>query len=674
MGIYVGNGWIVHSSRYGTTLTPMTGWYETSFAWGRSPLVEAGLEYWAVAEGRRTIPTRHQIGTFALGIAAALAVVTLAFSSGGYFPSDHGLLAFAFALVAFVAVLVLDDLAIDRRSVVLVGGLVGFALWQLLSILWSPTATWPVLEAERTLIYVVAGASLVLVVTRERVVPLVAGIVAGVSVVAVYALATRLFPGRIGGPYDPSAGYQLAEPIGYWNALGLLLAMGLLLALGLALEGTRPARGVVGALLVPISVALYFTFSRGALVALAVGVIVFLVLRSRALASLVVTVAAPGVAVLLASRATALTRSGEPLAAAQDQGSRLAIAVVVLSAVGAAAALAQPRLAARATLRWSSGRRLALVSCFLVLGALVAVSTIRAGGPASVVTSGLDAFTADAPSDTGALDRRLLSVSGHGRADYWRVAVRMVGRDPLLGAGGGGFERRWMQERPAAHNARDAHNIYLETLAELGPVGLSLLLVVLAVPLLAVREARSSPLGPAAAAAFVAFLVHAAVDWDWELPLLVLTALACGVALVAMARTREPIRLTAMRRALLVAPLVCVLAVALVANVGNRAVAEAAAALERGDTVHAESAAERARTWAPWSHEPWELLGEAQLAAREDAAARHSLREAIRRAPEEWRLWFDLAIVSRGPRRAEAITRARELNPLSDEIRETGYR
>ena len=43
MGIYVGNGWIAHSSRVGTTLTPMTGWYETSFAWGRSPLREAGL-------------------------------------------------------------------------------------------------------------------------------------------------------------------------------------------------------------------------------------------------------------------------------------------------------------------------------------------------------------------------------------------------------------------------------------------------------------------------------------------------------------------------------------------------------------------------------------------------------------------------------------------------------
>jgi cell wall-associated NlpC family hydrolase len=44
MGIYVGNGWMVHSSDRGTTLTPMTGWYEARFAWGRSLLAEAGLE------------------------------------------------------------------------------------------------------------------------------------------------------------------------------------------------------------------------------------------------------------------------------------------------------------------------------------------------------------------------------------------------------------------------------------------------------------------------------------------------------------------------------------------------------------------------------------------------------------------------------------------------------
>lgn len=43
VGIYVGNDWMVHSSRFGTTLTPMKDWYETRFAWARRPLAEAGL-------------------------------------------------------------------------------------------------------------------------------------------------------------------------------------------------------------------------------------------------------------------------------------------------------------------------------------------------------------------------------------------------------------------------------------------------------------------------------------------------------------------------------------------------------------------------------------------------------------------------------------------------------
>jgi len=43
MGIYLGNGWIVHSSRYGVALTPLGGWYEERLAWGRRPLAEVGL-------------------------------------------------------------------------------------------------------------------------------------------------------------------------------------------------------------------------------------------------------------------------------------------------------------------------------------------------------------------------------------------------------------------------------------------------------------------------------------------------------------------------------------------------------------------------------------------------------------------------------------------------------
>ena len=43
MGIYVGNGWFVHSSEYGVALAQLSGWYRQKFAWGRRPLREAGL-------------------------------------------------------------------------------------------------------------------------------------------------------------------------------------------------------------------------------------------------------------------------------------------------------------------------------------------------------------------------------------------------------------------------------------------------------------------------------------------------------------------------------------------------------------------------------------------------------------------------------------------------------
>jgi cell wall-associated NlpC family hydrolase len=42
-GIYLGNGWLINSSRYGVALAPVGGWYESRLAWGRRPIVEAGL-------------------------------------------------------------------------------------------------------------------------------------------------------------------------------------------------------------------------------------------------------------------------------------------------------------------------------------------------------------------------------------------------------------------------------------------------------------------------------------------------------------------------------------------------------------------------------------------------------------------------------------------------------
>jgi cell wall-associated NlpC family hydrolase len=43
MGVYLGNGWFIQSSRYGVAVAPLSGWYVQRFAWGRRPLAEAGL-------------------------------------------------------------------------------------------------------------------------------------------------------------------------------------------------------------------------------------------------------------------------------------------------------------------------------------------------------------------------------------------------------------------------------------------------------------------------------------------------------------------------------------------------------------------------------------------------------------------------------------------------------
>jgi cell wall-associated NlpC family hydrolase len=43
LGIALGNGWMIHSSRNGVAVAELTGWYRERFAWGRRPLAEAGL-------------------------------------------------------------------------------------------------------------------------------------------------------------------------------------------------------------------------------------------------------------------------------------------------------------------------------------------------------------------------------------------------------------------------------------------------------------------------------------------------------------------------------------------------------------------------------------------------------------------------------------------------------
>ena len=113
------------------------------------------------------------------GLAAALGVAAPAFASGGYFPSEWGLLLLAFALVLFATAATAERLALGRLDAALLGALAALAGWQLLSIAWSSAPDGPVLEAERTLIYVAATAALLLGVPRERLIALLGALSRG---------------------------------------------------------------------------------------------------------------------------------------------------------------------------------------------------------------------------------------------------------------------------------------------------------------------------------------------------------------------------------------------------------------------------------------------------------------------------------------------------------------
>jgi O-antigen ligase len=141
----------------------------------------------------------------------------------------------------------------------------------------------------------------------------------------------------------------------------------------------------------------------------------------------------------------------------------------------------------------------------------------------------------------GATAERLGS-AGSNRYAYWDVAVQTFAADPAVGAGAGGFAAAWLERRAFDESVRDAHSLLLETAAELGLVGLALLLLalggVLAAALRAGRDDPALAAGPAAALAVWA--AHAAIDWDWEMPALTLVAAVLAGFLLARGYHRAP--------------------------------------------------------------------------------------------------------------------------------------
>jgi tetratricopeptide (TPR) repeat protein len=620
-----------------------------------------------VREGKLELPSA---APWLPALAAFAPVLGLAAAQGGYFPAAWGWASVPLFWAAAIALLVRRQVRLNTYERIFLVALVALVGWIALSVAWSVAPAESVLEIERGLVYV-AAASAVLLLSRSRFARRVlGGLLAAISVIATFSLLTRLVPDRV-GVYDRSAVYRLAQPIGYWNGLGLFAAMGTLIALGFAARARANAgRAAGGALLVVLLPTLYFTFGRAAWIALAIGLAAAVAVdprRLQLLATLFVIGPAPAIAVFLASQETGLTHSGTPLVQAAHDGHRLAVILAFLMVGNAAIAAGLAFVAERVDVRPVAQRAFA-VAVALLLAATAAAAFSRYGGPLTLADRGYTAFKAPPPQRSGDdLNQRLLSFSGNGRADLWGLAWDDAKRHSVLGAGAGTYERYFLAHQPSdVGRVRDAHGLYIETLAEVGPVGLALLIVVLLIPLATLRRARRHPLVPLAAGAYIAYLVHAGVDWDWELPAVTLAALLCGASILLFGRRWTPPRpLSFPTRLLAAGAAVAAALFAAIALLGNSALSRSETAREKGKPARAAADARRARTLMPWSPRPWEALGRAQVAAGLLPQARLSFRKAISMDRGDWRLWYDLAGASTGPAAHRALQHAVFLFPQS---------
>jgi tetratricopeptide (TPR) repeat protein len=628
----------------------------------------------AAAPAVRARLAAPDLASLAVGVAAAAGMAALAAADGGYFPPSWGWTAVVGLWVA-AAWLLLGrvELRGGALGTLFLGGVAGLAAWTWLSLLWTDNAVQTMLEGFRMLAYLGVAAALLLVVRRETTPALLRGVLAAVTVVATYGLATRLFPDRLGS-YDPVSTYRLSEPVGYWNGLGVFAAIGALLALGIvARDRSVVARCLAGASFTLLSSTLYFTFSRGGWIALGLGFLAAFALDPRrlqlAVAALVVGIPS-GLAVWIGSTSEALTVQDSPLSSAVSQGEEVALFVVLLAAVSAAAAgglwVAERRVSPDRGVRVAFAAALSLAAVAALIGLFA-----RFGGPVALVEDAYDSFSSPPPSAAGDLQERLFSFSGSYRTELWDEAWDDYRANPVLGSGPGTYVQYWNLHRPIPHIVRDAHNLYLEMLAELGPLGLALLLVALGAPVVAAFGARGDPLTVGAFGAYVAYLVHAAVDWDWELLGVTVPALACGVALLLLRPERSAPIVPGSRLRVAGAVVAIALAgAAFVGLVGSSAVAASEEAVQASppDYAKAEDEARKARRWARWSSEPWQRLGEAQFGRGDLAEARVSFRRAIEKEPDDWLLWFRLAEASSGEERRRALAEASRLNPLSPEV------
>jgi O-antigen ligase len=475
----------------------------------------------------------------------------------------------------------------------------------------------------------------------------------------------------------------MSFPLTYWNGLGLLAAAGIVLCVGLAASGRahRVTRALAAAAVPMLAVGLYLTLSRGAILVLALGLVVFAVLaRSRRLLTTVLAVAPPtALAVVVAYGRRGLT-SDHPAGRLGVNGGRYLLLVLIACMLSAALLHLGLRGGEQRLLRWRprrpAGRRSLLLGA---AGAAVVVVVVALAAGAPHAARHLVTRFADSSSvPTGR--SRLTDVRNAGRIEHWRVALHTFADHPLDGTGAGTYATQWAQHRRTTLSVQHAHSAYFGVLSDLGlPGGILLVGSVLALLVGLARRARG-PDAALAAAAFAAALMwalHAGIDWDLEMPatgawVFILGGGALARAAAAVGERRRGPGGT-VRLAAGVAVLVVAVTPALIA-VSQARIGASVQAFEHGDCRAAITDAISADNAIGLRPEPYEILGFCDAQLGSGSLAVTMMQRAVDRDPDWWEYRYGLALVKgaagQDPRPANEV--ARRLNPRNELVRDFG--
>jgi O-antigen ligase len=608
-------------------------------------------------------------------------VAYLGAKGGGYDPLIHDQVGIAvwWIVLAGVAVGALPRRRPPALAWVALGLLTVFVVWTWLSLGWTESTDRTSADLARLVAYL--GVFCLALLTRGGARRTAGAVASGIVFVTALALLSRLHPA-----WFPEAGQtarfledseRLSYPLNYWNGLAALIAVGLPLVLQAATRA-RPMllRAAAAAALPAMALTLFFTLSRGGIAAAVVALAVFLAFTSDRLQKLpTLLLAGAGSAILIVATAQRDSlQHGLQTSTAHGQGdAMLAIALFVCLATGAIQAGIAIAMRQRKRPGWTriSRRHSAVAAAVALLSVLVVAVALGAPSRAS---DGWSEFKEGGGPGQGT--ERLGSVAGQSRYQFWSAAARENATKPLTGTGSGTFEYWWARDGDTAETVRDTHSLYMQTLGELGIVGLALLAGFLLV--LLAGGARNTLLAdpgrrPALAAALagcVAFCLTATFDWMWQIPVLAVCLLLLGSTLIAVGRSpRERAAFSVpLRIAFALAAIVAIVAIA-IPLAATSLVRQSEADVRSGDLSAALRAADSAQNVQPGAATPRLQQALVLEAAGNLAAAVDAARAATERESTNWRTWLVASRIEAERGMAGAAVRdyrrARSLNPHS---------